>query len=603
MEMLWYVFAAASVVCLASFVGLAIYHRRHKSKLLGVLSPLWIGSIGVALAGFLALYPVCAEALRAECGVWEALLGAVRGTIGLFVADGDFDAQLQLVGAPEPILRPYLIYLSLLIVAAPVLTFGFVLSFFENLRAVTRFVWQTHTRKSIYVFSELNDESLALAESVCKKDGPGRVIVFTDVHDREEETVHERIERAAKLDAILFRQDISMITVRRKRPTVGLYFFAIGTDATENLNQALLLIEKYRYVENSHLFVFSPRAEAEVVLSGIYQKSEDGRETQIRVRRVNEVRSLIHRTVYESGYRALFATAQPEADGQKHIRALVVGMGEHGVEMTKALTWVCQMDGYVAEIHCIDRDPMAESRFRDRCPELMMMNGLYGQPEETGYRITFHSGVDADSAEFSQLVNHLPRTTYAFVALGRDEKNVEVAVKLRMLFARKKYDTYIQAVMYDSTKKAALAGATNYKNQAYDVEYVGDRRSSYSEETILKSDLEDLALARHLKWGAEQEFWQYDYNYRSSIASAIHAKLRCECGIPGADKLPADRTEEELWAIRRLEHRRWNAYMRSEGYVFGGTVEREGRNVLAKTHNCLVPFSRLPLKEQEKDDD
>ena len=79
--------------------------------------------------------------------------------------------------------------------------------------------------------------------------------------------------------------------------------------------------------------------------------------------------------------------------------------------------------------------------------------------------------------------------------------------------------------------------------------------------------------------------------------------MKSLCNIPGIDKAPSERTEEELWAIRRLEHCRWNAYMRSEGYSYGGTVEREGRNDLAKLHNCLVPFDELPLSEQEKDDD
>jgi len=79
--------------------------------------------------------------------------------------------------------------------------------------------------------------------------------------------------------------------------------------------------------------------------------------------------------------------------------------------------------------------------------------------------------------------------------------------------------------------------------------------------------------------------------------------MKILCEIPGIEKEPKDRTEKELWNLRILEHCRWNAYMRSEGYCYGGTVEKSGRNDLAKMHNCLVPFNELPLKEQEKDDD
>jgi len=602
METIWYLCLALSVLCLAILVTTAAIHRRRKTKLFGVLPPLWIGSIGVALAAFFALYPICAGALRAECGVWESILGAVRGTIGLFVADGDFDALLSQVGAPDTLaLRVYLAYLSALIVAAPVLTFGFVLSFFENLRAMVRLGWQILTRKNIYVFSELNDEALALAESLHAQASKS-VILFTDVHEQEGEVAHERAERAAKLDAILLRHDVSTVSVRRRRGTEGLYFFIIGADQSENLIQALSLIKTHRQSERTHLYVFTSQPEAELLLSNAYRE-EEGKAPALQIRRVNEVRSLINRTLYERGYENIFASARPTEDGEKQICALVIGMGEHGMEMTKALAWLCQMDGYRVQIHAVDRDPMAESRLRAACPELMMMNGCFGQPEETGYRITVHGGVDVGTAELDRLVAHLPPVTYTFVSLGRDELNVAVATRLRAIFARRKYDTRIQAVVYNSEKKEALAGVTNFKGQPYDVDFIGDRRSSYSASVILSSDIEAEALARHTVWGDVASFWQYDYNYRSSVAAAIHHKLRIQCGIPGADKPKEQRTEEELWAIRRLEHRRWNAYMRAEGYVYGGTTERSGRNDLAKTHNCLVPFSRLPEKEQQKDDD
>ena len=79
--------------------------------------------------------------------------------------------------------------------------------------------------------------------------------------------------------------------------------------------------------------------------------------------------------------------------------------------------------------------------------------------------------------------------------------------------------------------------------------------------------------------------------------------MKILCGIPGIEKKPAERTEQELWPIRVLEHSRWNAYMRSEGYVYSGSTEKSTRNDLAKMHHCLVPFYELPLKEQEKDED
>ena len=83
-----------------------------------------------------------------------------------------------------------------------------------------------------------------------------------------------------------------------------------------------------------------------------------------------------------------------------------------------------------------------------------------------------------------------------------------------------------------------------------------------------------------------------------NMTSAIHKKMKELCEIPGIEKNLDERTEEERRNLRILEHKRWNAYMRSEGFTYA-----EKRNNLAKTHHCLVPFDELPLKEQEKDDE
>lgn len=51
-------------------------------------------------------------------------------------------------------------------------------------------------------------------------------------------------------------------------------------------------------------------------------------------------------------------------------------------------------------------------------------------------------------------------------------------------------------------------------------------KSSYTEDVIIDSELEGNALEHHLKLGKEKECWIYEYNYRYSMASAIHMKAR-----------------------------------------------------------------------------
>ena len=113
--------------------------------------------------------------------------------------------------------------------------------------------------------------------------------------------------------------------------------------------------------------------------------------------------------------------------------------------------------------------------------------------------------------------------------------------------------------------------------------------------------MEKLALERHLKWGKEEEFWQYEYNYRSSMASAIHMKARIDCGFLAAGKKENELTPMERDSLEILEHKRWNAYMRSEGYVYSGSHEKSSRNDLAKMHHDLVDFESLTEEEKRKD--
>jgi hypothetical protein len=70
-------------------------------------------------------------------------------------------------------------------------------------------------------------------------------------------------------------------------------------------------------------------------------------------------------------------------------------------------------------------------------------------------------------------------------------------------------------------------------------------------------------------------------------------EARIKCNIPGAAKKEKDLTGEERTVIETLEHRRWNAYMRAEGYVFSGSKDKSSRNDLAKMHHDLVDYGSL----------
>lgn len=562
----------------------------YKKRTFSVFRALFVG---VFITTLMMFYPLH-MAGQAKClvTVARAILLAAFHAMQVFTIGCDFQVVEEgLSTCPQALQIIYQTWASVLFAVAPVFTFGFVLSMFHNISAKLKFFLAFF--KELYVFSELNDKSLALATDI-RKNNKKAAIVFMDVFDDHAESMSELIEEAQKLRAICFDKDILTIVPRKHSRRTPVFFFAIGLDEAENLNQSLKLIENYKNRPNTHVYIFSTQIGGELLLTSVDKGA-------VKVRRINEVQSLVNRVLYERG-ELLFNSARQTPEGPKRICAVVVGMGNHGTEMLKALTWFGQMDGYQLEIHAFDRDPLAEEKFTAMAPELMSpdYNGV-NVPGEAQYRIVIHSGIDVNTVAFADEISKLTDTTYVMIALGNDDVNVKTAVDMRMYFERMKIHPVIQSIIYNTHQKKALQGIKNYRGTSYDIEFIGDLESSYTQAVIIGSELEEDALSRHLKWGKEEEFWTYQYNYRSSVASAIHMVARIKCGIPGADKKEEDLTEEEQRTIEVLEHRRWNAYMRAEGYVFSGSKDKASRNDLGKMHHDLVDFSSLSEEEKRKD--
>jgi len=558
----------------------------------------------VALSIAVLSFPVFSSSVKnLGGGVLESVALAIHNVIRFFVVDADFEFMVENVyGVPAWIFSAYSILFSALILSAPVLTFGFVLSFFKNASAYQKYFLRYSS--DVYMFSELNDSSYALAKSILQNQKK-RVAVFTGVDDQNENYDPVLFEKTEALGAICFKMDAVTANLSFHKKSSNMHIFVIGENQSENVKTGLKLIDKYKVRKNTSIYIFATQEESELLLLSAFSDNPNTLQDEaaavncLKIRCINEVQSLVLRTLYDDGYK-LFANAVEREDGKKEIAAMVVGLGDHGTEMVRALSWFCQMDGYALTVNAYDLSESAESEFCFKYPELLHPPVDDSVPEygDARYSIRIHSGVNIKTHDFMQQVMVLPRVTYVFIALGDDDRNVATAVKLRSLFERKGISPQIQAVVYDSNKKYALSDIRNFKGQKHNIEFIGDLDSSFTEEVILNSEVEQQALQRHLRWGAEEDFWRFSYNYRSSVASAIHKKMKRLCKIPGAEKEPSDRTEEELWNLRRLEHRRWNAYMRSEGYTYAPV-----RNDLAKVHHCLVPFDDLPLKEQVKDDD
>ncbi len=592
--MIWIICFCISVFIVLSMLCLITVKSKTKNKngKIKVVNPINFLIVGIFLAGLFIFFPVYynffAETESSIMRVIKTFLLSVHNTIRLFIIDSDFEMireeTSKLTGF---IYHAYPVYTALIFVTAPLLTFGFILSFFKNVISYVKYVFAY--RKDVYVFSYLNDYSVALATDIAKNHKRA-LIVFTDIYKFDDDKEHKLFEQINAIGAISFKKDITHVNWGFHSKKSEIYFFILNEVEGENIKIFSQLNELYKTRENTEIYLFSRTVQGDLVLSNAV-------DSKIKVRKINYAQSLIYRTLYERGVE-IFNSAKPIPNSNKKmISAVVIGLGNYGSTLVKALAWYCQMDGYKIKINAFDEDPMAESKFSSSCPELMdkRYNGVTVEGEAE-YSIIIHSGVDFTTKEFDQMISEIDDATFVFISSGSDQSNISCAVKVRTLFERANLSPIINTVVYDSEQKAYIETATNPRGQEYKINCIGDIKTTYSERVIVDSELEQDALSRHLKYGKEEDFWRYDYNYRSSTASAIHMKARILVGIKGADKEEGDLTKEEISTIEVLEHKRWNAYMRSEGFVHG-----EKRNDLAKVHHNLVLFDALSDEDKLKD--
>ncbi|MDO5479854.1 MAG: hypothetical protein Q4G23_11915, partial [Clostridia bacterium] len=445
-------------------------------------------------------------------------------------------------------------------------------------------------KKDMFVFSEVNKKSIALGKSILEK-YPDSAVVYTG------KTIYAEDEECGGIfgnrKIIYFSKDMLSVKFGFHSKKKEIRFFVIGEDEAKNVKQSLNVIELFKDRANTWAYVFSNKIEGEIILSSVDKNL-------LKLRRISDERTLIHSILQEKGEQ-LFKEALPiEGSKDKLISALVIGLSGCGAEMTKTLAWFGQMCNYKLEITAIDALCDAKDRIAAISPDLLKeeYNGNFTDDGEAQYKIDIKEGLTPGTASFYEEIEKIGKITYIFIDTGDDEENIGTAIQIRSRLTKNNMSPRIQAVVHDSERIKALKDVKNYSGQSYDIDFVGDVDSFYTVDNIMNSELEAEALARHMKWGSEDVFWNFEYNRRSSIASALHRRMKIACGVPGANKAVADRSEEEKINLRKLEHRRWNAYMRSEGYTFA-----EKRNNLAKTHNCLVTFDKLTREEQEKDDD
>lgn len=610
------VIIGALALCILLFVR---YHKDDTENIHQLLSPLQVFTVCFFFAVVIMLYPINVI-LVGETGFWSVLksiLLSVQYALQVFTVNTGFDSVQSIMGSADvdqTLSMIYTVYASVLFVVSPALTASFILSLFKETSALLKY--SLYPKTDIYLMSELNEKSITLARDIKRSSNIAgrRLIVFTGVN-KSSDGNSELLIKANKLGAICLKREITRVGLKPTKRNIHRKFYLISEDEDVNIKQSLELIERLREKcdnDKTELYVFANSIESEALLDSV----DIGR---MKVRRVNENRNLVWQTLREV---SIFDNPYiPEGSAEKQLNIVIVGCGNYGTELLKTICWLGQMPGYSLTIQVFDKEKDCKEKVKCIAPELISKSCIK-QEGEANYIINFYPETDVESSEFIEKLNTIGHITSVFVTLGSDRVNIDNAIKIRVALLRdNKYSSLqpsIYPVVYSQSrtetakkgkrlitaKDAENAPELIYNIGKYDLRFIGNITKCYSLENIEHSTLEKEAADYHLCWayssGNENQiqedklkFNKFEYYRSSSIAQAIY--------IEYLKKLKPIQEmiflAENKLLFNEYEHRRWNAYMRAEGYVYS-----EKRDNLAKKHYDLKPFNELPETEKQKDE-
>ena len=181
--------------------------------------------------------------------------------------------------------------------------------------------------------------------------------------------------------------------------------------------------------------------------------------------------------------------------------------------------------------------------------------------------------------------------------MGDDEKNFDASIYLRECFERIGIRPEIHTIMSQiESSDISEFDMKNHKRQSYGINFILPEKI-YTYAKLIDSPIEKMGRKMFSMWNSGgnnaklknvdySDFYDFEFNYRSSISASLFWKIRKNLGMN------VEVTEEN----KHLEHKRWNAYMRSEGFRYS-----EKRNDVAKFHNNLVLFDELDEGTKEFD--
>ena len=296
-------------------------------------------------------------------------------------------------------------------------------------------------------------------------------------------------------------------------------------------------------------------------------------------------------------------------EGTEKLDIMIVGFGRMGQEVLKAISWAGCFPNTDTHIHVISRRGIENGeQLLSECPELgvdLLHKGGFEQPGNGGVRLNkdapiYYYSTETKGPVFDRIIRDLIRCRYIVVSLGDDFTTMSCALNIYRLVMRERYlkDSSIclpeihVRIRDDENMELFVSDAEDDHSVFGSFIRFGNDEDIYGTDQISKSELETMAVEARTIYmdrnGLKDKNWAaYEYRPQSeknaNQAAGLHAfyKLHFMKNVKAVERTASEAVDleasrkvfdmlvssEEKEAFANWEHIRWQAYMRTEGFV------------------------------------
>jgi len=599
--MFWIICLIVSVLLIAC-AAVVLFTKRY-GKLRYVLPCVLLAGAAVVL-----YCPHFFNQYNTLSGVLSSLLNIMQ----IISLDADFFGMCTVVREqlnPAILEDAYIFTLALIHIALPLVAVLTAYSIIAYYMAQAKLLAVNLTNCDVFVFSAYTKKAALLARDINKKHGKKACFVFAG----KLKTDDIDSSLSDDLNCIFYDEDAAKVNIKLKKKR-KIYYFNMAENEDENLNNSLALIERYADSDlqsNVSIMAFLKSDEPDILFDA-------SRKGNINIRIIDEDQT----AVYELLNRKPLYTAAKD----NLISLLIVGFDNVAEELLKAAVWCGQLENIALKVNVItNRAEQKKARLLFKYPEILS--------EE--YNIAFHESALNEVSLSGVLEQYCADATYIVVANGSDERNLGLAVYLRRFFLSSDPGfanmPFIAARIksiekYESIKRMATPEFNELKKMEYAIYPYGSDSDIYSYSELVDAPLEKLAMNVHLTYedifsdgneidvgNALARYNVFEVKKRSSRTNAMHIKYKLwlmgldyvETGdIDVVDDVDFSKhlSDEYLHRLAIMEHDRWMAFLRTEGWAaasidktakYQGISKGRHECPIIKLHPYICPFDDL----------